>query len=63
MNSLKNRAPEWTMGSRIKSPKNGKSPGPVDVGPNNRYGKYPTIGGVMFRRYKDLSEYADEDNR
>jgi hypothetical protein len=46
------------MGGRIRSPKHGKTPGLYDVGTNNRYGKYPKIGGVMLRKYKDSSEYG-----
>lgn len=56
-NSRKARAPEWTMGGKGKSTKSAKNPGPSDVGPFNRFGKYKAIGGVISKKYDDPSEF------
>lgn len=44
------------MAEKFKIPHGVKTPGPVDVGPFNRFGKYATIGGIMYGRYKSQSE-------
>ena len=56
VNSQKARAPEFTIAQQFKMARGLKTPGPIDVGPFNRFGKYPVIGGVMYGRYKSPSK-------
>lgn len=44
------------MAERIKMAQDSKTPGPIDVGAFNRFGKLPSVGGVMLQKYKNPSK-------
>jgi hypothetical protein len=61
-NSLKNRAPEWTLNSRLKVDHDlSHTPGPASVNIENmsRFGKVPTFAKSMTSRQKEWSKLTD----
>jgi hypothetical protein len=57
-NSLKRRAPQWTLGSRFKGSIETKSPGPatVNVDKITRFGKLSMPSTSMYKKYKENSK-------